>query len=330
MTRSAFGNWRIPVNISTLKEFTVLVSKRNYTSAAKALYMSQSSLSRHMAGLEKELGAKLFFDDRSLSLTKAGEIVMQQTSIILSSYESMLEQLGDISSKELERIRIQDLLHFEALYTNVYPCIDETTAAFPSSVFDMVKIDSAHNVIEALTDERIDVGFVFNISTSPASTATPPDGFRAVAISSFAGELAFGIAKDAAIKKSGDLSFSDFADKSFLFEAKEDSSEFLEDFRATCLLEGFTPKIEYVMSNNPLDFYSRNPRDKVIPITRMENGGHTAFDRIIQRNLTIIRPHSAHGPYYVNATLLAKEPSQSDALEHFLNLLEAMESARAS
>ena len=120
-----------------------------------------------MAGLEKELGAKLFFDDRSLSLTKAGEIVMQQTSIILSSYESMLEQLGDISSKELERIRIQDLLHFEALYTNVYPCIDETTAAFPSSVFDMVKIDSAHNVIEALTDERIDVGFVFNISTSP-------------------------------------------------------------------------------------------------------------------------------------------------------------------
>lgn len=65
------------MNISWLREFIVLAGCCNYLEAAERLFISQSTLSKHIKALEDELG--LFLFDRStrkVQLSRAGEILV--------------------------------------------------------------------------------------------------------------------------------------------------------------------------------------------------------------------------------------------------------------
>ena len=59
--------------------FLTVARERNITSAAKTLHITQPTLSRQMALLEEEVGAKLFIrDSRPLSLMKGFCFVAEQ------------------------------------------------------------------------------------------------------------------------------------------------------------------------------------------------------------------------------------------------------------
>ncbi|MCF0230504.1 MAG: LysR family transcriptional regulator, partial [Parasporobacterium sp.] len=59
-----------------IKEFIVLAEELNYTKAAKKLYISHSSLSKHIAEAERELGVQLFVrTTHAVELTEAGRSV---------------------------------------------------------------------------------------------------------------------------------------------------------------------------------------------------------------------------------------------------------------
>ena len=55
-----------------MKYFVVLAEERSFTKAAEKLHVTQQTLSAHVAGLEKESGAKLFIRHVPLELTDAG------------------------------------------------------------------------------------------------------------------------------------------------------------------------------------------------------------------------------------------------------------------
>lgn len=62
------------MEIALLKEFVVLAEDLNYSSAAERLYISQSSLSKHIKKLEQDLGVLLFErTTRKIALTDIGE-----------------------------------------------------------------------------------------------------------------------------------------------------------------------------------------------------------------------------------------------------------------
>ena len=62
------------MKLEYLQEFLALVQSKNYADAAESLYLSTSTLSRHIMALEKELGAVLFHrDPKGVRLTKSGE-----------------------------------------------------------------------------------------------------------------------------------------------------------------------------------------------------------------------------------------------------------------
>ena len=66
------------MRIDTLYEFLLLTSNLNLTETAKSFFVSQSVLSNHISGLEKELGIRLFVRDRhSVRLTEAGSLFLE-------------------------------------------------------------------------------------------------------------------------------------------------------------------------------------------------------------------------------------------------------------
>ena len=61
------------INFLNMKYFLVVAEARSFSAAAKQLYISQQTLSAHIAQIEEEIGTQLFERTRPLTLTPAGE-----------------------------------------------------------------------------------------------------------------------------------------------------------------------------------------------------------------------------------------------------------------
>lgn len=91
------------MRIEYLREFVTLANYSKLTSAARALYLSPSALSQHLASLEKELGCELFSRENNFTLTHKGERTLERAQKILFEYDGMLR---DCTDEEAEEVRI--------------------------------------------------------------------------------------------------------------------------------------------------------------------------------------------------------------------------------
>jgi DNA-binding transcriptional LysR family regulator len=82
------------MQISKLREFIVLASCLNFNTAANKLYVSQPSLSNHIADIERELGVKLFERKPNVSLTPQGKIFYEDAANIVERYEASLKRIA--------------------------------------------------------------------------------------------------------------------------------------------------------------------------------------------------------------------------------------------
>ncbi len=95
------------MTITQLRYFVVAAQTENLLKAAAALYISQSSLSKNIASLEKELGVELFDrKGRSLRLNEEGAQFLASCQKMLGEYDSALEELKRSGRKNSARVRI--------------------------------------------------------------------------------------------------------------------------------------------------------------------------------------------------------------------------------
>lgn len=82
------------MDIDVLREFVEVAEQQSFSNAAKKLYLSQPTLSKHVAALEAELGSSLIQRTRSnVSLTPAGEIFLGGAKRILSDLDSTVSKI---------------------------------------------------------------------------------------------------------------------------------------------------------------------------------------------------------------------------------------------
>ena len=71
-----------------LRTFIAVASEQNLTRAAQKLFISPSSVSSHIKGLEEELNVELFIrTPRGMHLTRAGEFLKQKAENALCTVE---------------------------------------------------------------------------------------------------------------------------------------------------------------------------------------------------------------------------------------------------
>ncbi|MBU2712577.1 LysR family transcriptional regulator [Zooshikella harenae] len=88
-------------SLDSLRAFLSVAQHTSFAKAATQLNLSSSSVSRHVAELEKELGVTLLTrSTRNVALTAAGKILFEQASQIVSS----LDELGDNLKESSEYI----------------------------------------------------------------------------------------------------------------------------------------------------------------------------------------------------------------------------------
>ena len=94
------------MNFLSMKYFVVLAEERSFTKAAEKLHVTQQTLSAHVAGLEKESGAKLFIRHVPLELTDAGRVFYRYARIIRRNEMALERELTDAAGMGRGTLRI--------------------------------------------------------------------------------------------------------------------------------------------------------------------------------------------------------------------------------
>ncbi|MBB3611108.1 LysR family transcriptional regulator [Rhizobium sp. BK602] len=168
-----------------LKTFLAVARNRNFTRAAEAVHLAQSSVSDQIQSLETELGTELFIRSRSgLELTAAGEALRPYAEEILTMADEARAAVEAVSGITAGTVTIG------ALETVASMRLPQWLSAFRSDHPDIdlrLKVAGSGNLLRKLEDGEIDVAFCFDkdgldkrlakrtISAEPLIVITPPE-----------------------------------------------------------------------------------------------------------------------------------------------------------
>ena len=224
------------MEIRQIEYFLTVARHLNFTTAATQLNISQSTLSRQITAMEKELNLLLFVrDNRNVALTGCGKYLYSEYAQIYSHYLQITENAkqifqgfsGNIKIGVLEEITLegalQDILH---TYHHEYP----------GQVIDMQR-GSFKALTNGLTTMELDfiVTFFFDISNNAAfQYRIIEDAVHGIIVSS----------KNSLARRKS-LQFTDLKDETFIILSREDSPLASSGAINHCMAHGFYPKLKF-------------------------------------------------------------------------------------
>lgn len=140
--------------------FQVVASLRNFTKAADVLYISQPTLSRHIGMLEQELGTKLMVrDNRQVSLTKAGEILLDGAKTLLDQYGLIRQRIHQADAGISGELTVASMSLY---YPKLYEVFQRYHEQYPEVIFRLQFHDMGL-FSEALTHGEVDVAIGYSM-----------------------------------------------------------------------------------------------------------------------------------------------------------------------
>lgn len=148
-----------------LKVFYTVSQKLSFTKAASELFISQPAVTKHIYELEQQLGIGLFKrNGNSISLTSAGQIMVQYAEQIFQTYAALENELAQLTDSSSGTIRIGAsttlaqyvLPRILALFKKAHPTIHFTFSTGNSEAIE-----------QQVITEKIDVAIVEGISHHP-------------------------------------------------------------------------------------------------------------------------------------------------------------------
>lgn len=215
--------------LTDLRSFLILSEQLHFRRAAEILHVSQPALSKQMRRLEDRLGGELLTRrSRGLHLTAAGQVLVQHARQILEDSEAA-ERVTRLALKgEAGTLRVgfgvavlaRGLPNLMLRFRKRFPNVD-------LSVRNM----STSDQMEALSDRRIDVGFV-RLPIRSADIETIPVVKE---------RLMIVLGEDSAYDARKGL--AGLSDAPFIIPCRADSASFYDHVFRTCRAAGFMPRI---------------------------------------------------------------------------------------
>ncbi len=145
------------MNTERLQYFLAVAQHRNFTEAAKGFYMTQPAITRQISVLEEELGVRLFHrTTRSVELTLAGELFLEDAERILAQEAQAKERLRQLDAPEHMEMKI-GYLHSQCRH--FLPQLIKTFQREHPQVKVQLIRQNAAEVQEGLAAGQLDVAF---------------------------------------------------------------------------------------------------------------------------------------------------------------------------
>lgn len=142
-------------SISALNVFVQVAQTRSLVGAGRLLGVSASAIGKRIAGLEEELGVRLFHrSTRSVTLTAEGLLFLQRCQRILGEVEAAQEELSQVNQAPRGRLRVSLPLVAEPFL----PVLAEFKRSYPEVDLELDFSDRRVEVIEEGFDAVIRSG----------------------------------------------------------------------------------------------------------------------------------------------------------------------------
>ena len=144
------------MNLKQLEAFARVAEAKSFSEAAKILYLTQPTVSAHVASLEQELGVCLLMrSTKEVSLTEEGEILYDYAMQMLELEQQIRERFGS-RKKEGAVLRIAaSTIPSQYLLPEIMVRFRER---YPGVRLRVMETDSA-GAVEQILSRRADIGF---------------------------------------------------------------------------------------------------------------------------------------------------------------------------
>ncbi|MBB6565207.1 LysR family transcriptional regulator [Kribbella sandramycini] len=232
------------MELRQLRSFVVVAEELNVGRAAVQLHLTQPSLSRQIAALERDLGVELFARvKKRFVLTAAGETFLAEARELLRRSEEAVRAAQRTQRGELGtlRLRFVQSATFEALPR----LLGAFRAAYPEVVLDLETLTTLRQT-EELLDGRADVGLLRPSAPAVGASSTTvvrmAPGLDSRVVSSDPLMVALPARHRFARRKR--LRLEELADEPFVFYNRPSGPVVHDTIVGFCRAVGFTPRIE--------------------------------------------------------------------------------------
>ncbi len=146
------------MNLKQIEAFVQIAHGKSFSKAARELYLTQPTISAHIASLEKELNARLFIrNTKEVSLSEDGKLLYEY-AIKMLHVQSEIEEIF----RKRENSQISNI-HIAASSLNAKYILPEIMSQFLAEhkdvKFDLTETDS-EGVLDLIVNHSVDIGFV--------------------------------------------------------------------------------------------------------------------------------------------------------------------------
>jgi DNA-binding transcriptional LysR family regulator len=144
------------MEVKQVQYFLAVVNTGSFSAAADELYITQSSISKQIIALEKELGCSLFDrSKRKISLTRAGETFLKHAHNLNTDYQTMLADLSKYKSMPYFSIIAIPVIAQYGITTHMA----QFKSAHPKLNFTLDEREAA-TILPALNNHQYDLAFI--------------------------------------------------------------------------------------------------------------------------------------------------------------------------
>jgi DNA-binding transcriptional LysR family regulator len=149
----------VTLDLFRLLVFVTVVDRNGYSAAARQLHLAQSTVSHHVAELERACNAELLqYQERTVHVTPAGQEVYQTALVMLAEQDRLGKSLGDLKEGRSGRVRLGASMAFEQRYF-----LHEVIAPFcraQSGTCLSLRFGHSRREAQAVVDRELDLAYV--------------------------------------------------------------------------------------------------------------------------------------------------------------------------
>ena len=143
--------------LAAIGAFVKVAETHSFSEAARRLRLSKSLVSRQIAALEAELGARLFHrTTRSMTLTEAGRGYFERASRILADLDDANRSVTQLQSAPRGRLRVSAPMSFGFLH--LAPALADFLARYPDVEVDITLNDRFVDLVDEGFDVAVRIG----------------------------------------------------------------------------------------------------------------------------------------------------------------------------
>ncbi len=152
------------MNLKQLEAFVYVAEGESFSKAAKELFLTQPTVSAHIASLEKELNARLFVrNTKEVKLSEEGKLLYDSAKQMVTLQKKIEKTFLENEKKEEHCITIAaSTIPAQYLLPEILVKFNEK---YPNEQFKIIETDSA-KVVEEVLNHTVDIGFTGTVIDS--------------------------------------------------------------------------------------------------------------------------------------------------------------------